>query len=314
MKFSIFPITKYNFWNMYKKQHKSIWSVEEIDFSQDYKDFMELDENKQYIIKNILAFFSNSDGLVNYNIKNNFLDNFCNEITYTYIFQLFMENIHNETYALMIETLIRDDKEKNELFNSLETNEIIKEISNWGLYYSNGDYSLSEKILVFICFEGIMFSGSFAFIYWLKNTCSKGKNILQGLMKSNELISRDENMHVEFGIELFKEQNKIDDIPKYIITRIILECVELTHKFNKEVIKVKQAGMNEDLMNKYIEYVADRIFIELGLNKYFNTNNPFSFMNTIGMVQKTNFHESRPTEYQKAPNIDMNKIIINEDF
>lgn len=312
-KFSLFPITKYNFWNLYKKQQKAIWTVEEIDFSNDYKNFILLDKNKQDAIKKILSFFSNADGLVNYNIKNNFLNSFCDEVSYTYIFQMYMENIHNETYSLMIETLIHDEKEKEDLFYSLNTNPTIHEISKWGLNYSEGLYSLSEKILVFICFEGIIFSGAFALIFWIKSICSDGKTMF-GLIKSNELISRDEGMHVEFGIELFKFQNSIDKIEASTITKIILECVEKTKRFNSDVLQVKQVGMNEEMMHKYTEYVADRIFVDLGLKKYFNATNPFGFMNTIGMVQKTNFHESRVTEYQKAPAGNVILNINNEDF
>ena len=298
-KFSLFPITKFNFWEMYKKQQKAIWSVEEIDFSGDYKNFILLDIHQQNTIKKILSFFSNSDGLVNFNIKNNFLNSFSDEITYTYVFQMFMENIHNETYGMMIDTLIKDDDEKEDLFNSLNTNPTINKISQWGLNYSNGPYTLAEKILVFICFEGIMFSGAFALIFWIKSICAD--KVMSGLTKSNELISRDESMHVEFGIELFKEQNLMDKLDNTTITRIIKECVELTKQFNTDVLQIKQTGMNESLMNKYTEYVADRIFVELGLLKNYNASNPFAFMTTIGMTQKTNFHESRPTEYQKPP-------------
>lgn len=312
-KFCLFPIEYHNFWKHYKNQLKSIWTVEEIDFSFDYNDFVKLDEHKQYTIKMVLAFFANSDGLVNFNIKNNLLNDFSNEITYTYTFQMFMENIHNETYSLMIDTLIKDNNEKNKLFNSLTTIDIIKEINDWGLKYSNGDYPISIKILVFICFEGIMFSGAFAYIYWLKYIVLAGTMGLRGLTKSNELISRDEGMHVEFGIELFDYTNKNDNISTTEITNIIIECVELTKKFNSCVLDIKHTGLNEDLMNNYIEYVADRIFVQLGNSKYFKTTNPFIFMNTIGMVQKTNFHESRPTEYQKSM-ISSDNIDINDDF
>lgn len=313
-KYCLFPLENMTFWNLYKKQLKAIWTVEELDFSEDYKDYMTLDENKKHTIKMILGFFANSDGLVNFNIKNNFLNDFSNEITYTYIFQMFMENIHNETYSIMIETLIKDEKEKAQIFDSLNTNESIKEISKWGLEYSNGKFPISIKILVFICFEGIMFSGAFAIIYWLKKYAPRSdKSFMVGLIKSNELISRDEGMHVEFGIELFKFNNTKDNIPNYKITEIILQCVNLTKKFNKDTLNVKHMGINEELMNQYTEYVADRIFVELGLDKFYKTNNPFSFMNTIGMVQKTNFHESRPTEYQKASS-SSNSLNIDDDF
>ena len=303
-KFCLFPIVKENFWKHYKKQMASIWTTEEIDFSNDYNDFKYMDEYKQYSIKMILGFFANSDGLVNFNIKNNLLNDFSNEITYTYVFQMFMENIHNETYSLMIETLIKDEDEKHEIFNSLDTIPIIKEINKWGLKYSEGNYPISIKILVFICFEGIMFSGAFAFVYWLKFVYFQGQSRLKGFVKSNELISRDESFHVDFGIELFSETNLTDNLHAEKIKDIIRECVELTIKFNEEAIQIKYTGMNSDSMSEYTKYMADRIIVLLGFEKMYRVNNPFTFMNTIGMVQKTNFHESRPTEYQKAVKCD----------
>ena len=312
-KFCLFPIAKHNFWKHYKKQLASIWTVEEIDFSDDYKDFITLDNYKQHSIKMILAFFANSDGLVNFNIKNNLLNDFSNEITYTYTFQMFMENIHNETYSLMIDTLLKDGKEKDDIFNSLDTIDIIKKINEWGLKYSEGDYPISIKILVFICFEGIMFSGAFAFIYWLKYVLFQGQFRLKGLVKSNELISRDESFHVDFGIELFAETNLSDNIHAEEIRRIIIECVELTTEFNNEVLQIRYTGLNADNMTEYTKYMADRILVLLGYEKVYKVSNPFVFMNTIGMVQKTNFHESRPTEYQRSNNSDINTE-FSDDF
>ena len=312
--FSLLPNKNKLYWDIYKRQMRAIWTTEEIDFTKDYNDFITLDKDKQHTVKMILSFFSNSDGLVNYNIRNNFLNDFCNEISYVYTFQMFMENIHNETYSLMIECLIKDEIEKNKLFDSINNFDIIKKISKWGLTYSdNICYTLAEKLLVFICFEGIMFSGAFAVIYWIKTYCSGGKMFLSGLIKSNELISRDEGMHVEFGIEVFKEQQIKDKVPNFLLTTIILECVSLTQEFNKEVLKVKQIGINDEMMNQYTEYIADRIFVSIGLPKQFNASNPFRFMDTIGMTQKTNFHESRPTEYQKNLNSNVD-IIIDDDF
>lgn len=305
-KFCLFPIVKHNFWYHYKKQMASIWTTEEIDFSEDYKDFITIDEHKQHSIKMILAFFANSDGLVNYNIKNNLLNDFSNEITYTYTFQMFMENIHNETYSLMIDTLLKDGQEKDDIFNSLETIDAIKQINEWGLKYSEGDYPISVKILVFICFEGIMFSGAFAFIYWLKFVLFQGQSRLKGLIKSNELISRDESMHVDFGIELFAETNLTDNVNTEDVRRIVSECVDLTMKFNSEVLKIRYTGMNSDSLNEYTKYMGDRIMVQLGFEKIYKAQNSFVFMNTIGMVQKTNFHESRPTEYQKSVYSDIN--------
>ena len=312
-KFCLFPIVKQNFWQHYKKQMASIWTTEEIDFSDDYKDFASMDMYKQYSIKMILGFFANSDGLVNFNIKNNLLNDFSNEITYTYVFQMFMENIHNETYSLMIETLIKDEDEKQDIFNSLETIPIIKLINEWGLKYSEGDYPISIKILVFICFEGIMFSGAFAFVYWLKFVYFQGKSSLKGFIKSNELISRDESFHVDFGVELFSETNLTDNIHAEQIKDIIRECVYLTTKFNEEAIQIKYTGMNNISMSEYTKYMADRILVQLGFEKIYRNTNPFTFMNTIGMVQKTNFHESRPTEYQKAIKSDFDDS-FTDDF
>jgi len=245
------------------------------------------------------------------------MNDFDKEITFTYVYQMFVEQIHNECYSLMIDTLIRDDDEKYKLFDSINNNEIIKKISDWGLSYSNSEFNtLSEKLLVFICFEGVMFSGAFAIIFWIKKMCSGGKIFMNGLVKSNEFISRDEGMHVDFGVEVFKRQNQIDKLPNFIKTRIILECVALTQEFNKEVLRVKHIGMNEELMNQYTKYVADRVFVYVGMSKYFNVENPFTFMNTIGMLQKTNFHESRITEYQRAlpNNMKEGVVDINDDF
>lgn len=313
MKFCLYPIENNNLWKHYKKQMSAIWTAEEIDFSNDYKDFETLTDSRKHIIKMILAFFANSDGLVNFNIQNNLLNSDLNEITYTYIFQMFMEQIHNECYSLLIDTLIKDDKEKNNIFNSLNTNPIIKKINEWGLKYSNDNIDLEWKILVFICFEGIMFSGAFAIIYWVKNVCGKGKLFMSGLIKSNELISRDEGMHVDFGIEVFKHMIKDKAIHKPDVNKIIIEAVNLTFEFNEKVLTINDEGMNVKMMNEYTRYVADRILVMLGYSKIFNSTNPFNFMNTIGMVQKTNFHESRPTEYRKAnfENIELN---LDTDF
>ncbi len=213
---------------------------------------------------------------------------------------MFMEQIHNETYSIMIETLIRDTEEKNQLFNSIQNIPIIKKISEWGLEYSKGDYSLCEKLLVFICFEGIMFSGAFAVIFWLKKFSSKGQTFMNGLIKSNEFISRDEGMHLEFGVKIFLRQMAKDILPFDKIEKIIIEAVNLTKEFNNDFIKSDMIGLSNNTMNQYTEYMTDRIYVMLGYEKYYKVENPFTFMDTIGMMQKTNFHESIPTEYQKA--------------
>lgn len=311
-KFCIFPIKEKDIWEVYKKQFGLFWTVEEIDFSQDYKHFLTLNDNVKHIIKMILMFFSNTDGLVNYNISKNFMD-LDKEIVFTYVFQMLMEQVHNETYSLMIESLINDEEEKNKIFDSLNNFDIIKEINNWGLKYSEGKVPISIKVLVFLCFEGIMFSGAFSLIFWIKKFCSNNiGQFMNGFTKSNELISRDEGIHVEFGIKVFNKLNANREIPNYQIMTIILECVSLTKKFNTEVLLSREIGLNLNLLNEYTEYMADRIMVEIGLTKYFKTANPFTFMDTIGMVQKTNFHESRPTEYQKP--MDTKSFELYDDF
>lgn len=299
-RFCIFPIVNMPVWQQYKRQVHSIWFPDEIDFSDDYAGYLTLDDDHKHSLNMILAFFSNSDGLVNFNIQNNLLNEFDEETKYTYIFQMFMEQLHNETYSLLIETLIRDRHEKERLMNSIETIDIIKKISKWGLEYSEGPYTLCEKLLVFICFEGIMFSGAFAVIFWLKKFSSKGKTFMTGLIKSNEFISRDEGMHLEFGVSVFIKQMVKDQLPYEKIEKIILEAIEMTKEFNNDFIKCNMVGLNTTSMNTYTEYMADRVFVMLGYNKKYRVENPFTFMDTIGMMQKTNFHESIPTEYQKS--------------
>jgi ribonucleoside-diphosphate reductase beta chain len=311
-RFCIFPILDMDIWKLYKKQVQSLWFPDEIDFSDDYKGYMTLDDDHKHSLKMILAFFANSDGLVNFNIQHNLLTEFSEEIKYAYVFQMFMEQIHNETYSLMIETLIRDDDEKNILFNSIEHVPIINKISEWGINYSIGNFSLSEKLLVFICFEGIMFSGAFAVIFWLKKFSTKGKTFMNGLIKSNEFISRDEGMHLEFGVKIFLRQMINDKLTFENIEKIILEAVEMTKDFNNDFIKSNMVGLSQNSMNQYTEYMTDRIFVMLNYEKKYKVENPFTFMNTIGMMQKTNFHESIPTEYQKSGGT--KRVEFSDDF
>lgn len=311
-RFCIFPILNNDIWTQYKRQVHSIWFPDEIDFSGDYNGYITLDDDHKHSLKMILAFFANSDGLVNFNIQNNLLNEFDEETKFTYVFQMFMEQIHNETYSLIIETLIRDPREKEDLFNSISTIPVIQKISNWALEYSKGHYTLCEKLLVFICFEGIMFSGAFAVIFWLKKYSLKGKVFMNGLIKSNEFISRDEGMHLDFGVNVFLKQMLKDNLTFDKIEKIISEAIDLTKEFNNDFIKSQMIGLNNNTMNQYTEYMTDRIYVMLGYEKKYKVLNPFTFMDTIGMMQKTNFHESIPTEYQKS--VITSSVKFSDDF
>lgn len=298
-RFTLFPIKYHSLWAEYKKQEQSIWTAEEIDFSQDYNDFQTINSDSKYVIKMILAFFASMDGIVNLNLDTNLINKITiPEAITAYRFQAMMEGIHNECYSLMIDNLIKDYKEKNYLFDSIKTIPSIKKIADWAFKWIDSDTSIAHKLIAFACIEGILFSGAFAIIYWLKNYEGAGRIFMPGLIKSNELISRDEKMHTDFACELYKLiNNKLDNIE---VQKIIKESVDIAKNFNNESIKCKLVGLNSNLMNQYIEYVADRLIVSLGYNKIYKSTNPFNFMDTIGMVQKTNFHESRPTEYKSA--------------
>lgn len=317
-RFTLFPIKYPELWNQYKKQEKSFWTTEEIDFSQDFKYFEKLSDEKKHVIKMILAFFANMDGIVNFNIDENLLKKITiNEAITTYRFQSAMEDIHNECYSLMIDNLIKDSNEKNYLLNSIKTIETIKNIADWAIKWIKSDVSIAHKLIAFACIEGILFSGAFCVIYWFKKYEGSGDSFMPGLIKSNELISRDEGLHCDFACELYKYiENKLSEKE---IHQIIIESVEIAKKFNENTIQSKLIGINSDKLNKYTEYIADRLVVSLGYSKIYKINTcPAEWMNTIGMVQKTNFHESRPTEYKSAHleifTESSFKIIDNDDF
>lgn len=298
-RFTLFPIEYHGLWEQYKKQEMAFWKAEEIDFSQDFKDFESLDQDKKYVIKMILAFFASMDGIVNFNIDENLLSKITiNEAITTYRFQGMMEQIHNECYSLMIDNLIKDPKEKAHLFNSIKTIPSIKKIADWAINWIHLDTTIAHKLVAFACIEAILFSGAFAIIFWLKSYEGSGKIFMPGLVKSNELISRDEGLHADFACELYKLLN--NKLSEKEINQIISESVGVAKNFNNESIKCKLIGLNSNLMNQYIEYIADRLAVSLGYSKIYKSSNPFAFIETIGMPQKTNFHESRATEYKSA--------------
>jgi ribonucleotide reductase beta subunit family protein with ferritin-like domain len=284
-RFTLFPIKYPEIWDQYKKQEKSFWTTEEIDFSQDYKHFEKLDGDKKHVIKMILAFFASMDGIVNFNIDENLLKKITiNEAITAYRFQATMEGIHNECYSLMIDNLIKDPQEKNYLFNSIKTIPSIEKIADWAIKWIESDITIAHKLVAFACVEGILFSGAFCIIYWFKKYEGGGENFMPGLIKSNELISRDEGLHFDFACELYKYiTNKLSEKE---VHQIIRESVEIAKNFNENTIKYKLIGINSDKLNKYTEYIADRLSVSLGYSKIYKIPTcPAEWMSTIGMVQ-----------------------------
>ena len=285
-RFVLFPIEHSDIWEMYKKQEASIWTAEELDLSPDLVDWeSKLNDDERFFIKHVLAFFAASDGIVNENLAENFLS----EVQYTeakffYGFQIMMENIHSETYSLLIDTYIKDTKEKNYLFNAIETFEPVKKKADWAMrWIDNGSYA--ERLISFAAVEGIFFSGSFCSIFWLKK-----RGLMPGLTFSNELISRDEGLHCDFACMLYNN-HLVNKLPKEQVQKIIADAVEIEKEFVTESLPVRLIGMNSDLMSQYIEFVADRLLTELGNDKIYNTSNPFDFMDMINLQGKTNFFE-----------------------
>ena len=291
---TIYPIKNESIWQAYKKQQAAFWTAEELDFSKDYDHFINLNSNEQHFIKMILAFFSSSDTIVNINLGERFLNDIkIREANVVYTFQMMMENIHSETYSLQIDNIIKDPDEKNKLFNAVCEYECIKEKANWALKWIDSTESFAMRLIAFAIVEGVFFSGSFCSIFWLKK-----RNIMPGLCKSNELISRDEGMHTNFAILLYSMiSNKIDES---IVHNMFIDAVEIETKFICESLPCAMIGMNSELMITYIKFVADRLLFDLGYNKLFNVKNPFDFMESISIEGKTNFFESRPTQYQSA--------------
>ena len=294
----IFPIKYPELWNTYKKQRAAFWIPDEIDFSKDMADWnTKLTEDERHFIKNVLAFFAGSDGIVNLNIGLNFKQEvFIPEAQYVYDFQTVMEGIHAETYSLLIDTYIIDDAEKTYLFNAIETIPCVKKKANWALKWIYADKqiaSFATRLVAFAIVEGVFFSGSFCAIYWLKQ-----RNLMPGLTISNELISRDEGMHLDFACQLYSMLiNKLD---QQTIYDMFEEALKIEKEFIIDSLPCKLIGMNSDLMTLYLESVADKTLVQLGYAKKYNSNNPFPFMDVINLQGKTNFFEHRVTQYQKA--------------
>jgi ribonucleoside-diphosphate reductase beta chain len=294
-KFVMFPIKHHDIWSMYKKQMDCFWRAEEIDLSKDITDWSKLTENEQYFIKMILAFFSASDGIVLENLGLRFMTEVqVAEAKAFYGFQIMMENIHSETYSLLIDTYIKDKDEKNKLFNSLQEYDCIRNKAQWAMKWIHDEQSdFSTRLLAFSCVEGIFFSGSFCAIYWLKK-----RGLMAGLTFSNELISRDEGLHTEFAVLLYNKLN--NKLSQEKVHSIVKEAVIIEKNFICDALPCRLIGMNSVLMSQYIEFVADRLVSQLGYKKIYNTSNPFDFMDLISVEAKTNFFEKRVSEYSLA--------------
>ena len=314
-RFVIFPIKHHDLWEWYKKCQACFWTAEEIDLHQDATDWNnKLNDDERYFIKHILAFFAASDGIVNENLA----ENFVSEVQYTeakffYGFQIMMENIHSETYSLLIDTYVKDEKEKNILFKAIENFPAIKKKADWALKWIESP-SFAERLIAFAAVEGIFFSGAFCSIFWLKK-----RGLMPGLTFSNELISRDEGMHCDYAVHLHNKHLR-HKVSKKRITEILVNALDIEREFITESLPASLIGMNSKLMTQYLEFVTDRLLVELECEKVYNSTNPFDFMDMISLQGKTNFFEKRVSEYQKAgilnkeKDTDAQKISFDADF
>jgi ribonucleoside-diphosphate reductase beta chain len=308
-RFVLFPIEHHDIWDYYKKAQQVFWTAEEIDLAQDFTDWEKLNDGEQHFVKHVLAFFAASDGIVNENLA----ENFVSEVQYTeakffYGFQIMMENVHSETYSLLIDTYIKDKEEQNHLFNAIDTVPAVQKKAEWALKWI-GSESFVERLVAFAAVEGIFFSGSFCSIFWLKK-----RGLMPGLSFSNELISRDEGLHTDFAVHLYKNhiENKLS---RERILEIINSALIIEKEFITEALPVSLIGMNSELMKQYLEYVCDRLLMDLGVGKVYNTDNPFDFMANIALQNKTNFFEKRVADYVKSGVGEVQEqISFDEDF
>lgn len=308
-RFVMFPIKCEDIWKMYKKQMDCFWRAEEIDLTKDLDHWETLNADEKHFVSLILAFFAASDGIVLENLAMRFMNDVqLAEARAFYGFQIMMENVHSETYSLLIETYIKDKEEKSKLFNAIANYPCIKKKSDWAQKWIHDNRSsFATRLVAFACVEGIFFSGAFCSIFWLKK-----RGLMPGLTFSNELISRDEALHCEFAVLLYSKLNK--KLEKSRIYEIIKEAVEIETEFICEALPCKLIGMNSDLMTQYIKFVADRLVVQLGYKKIYNVSNPFDFMELISLEGKTNFFERKISEYSLANKQSDNAFEISEDF
>jgi ribonucleotide reductase beta subunit family protein with ferritin-like domain len=310
-RYVMFPISDNDIWSHYKKMQDSFWRTEEIDLSKDLKHWKSLNDNERHFIKHILAFFAASDGIVLENLGQRFLTEVqLPEARATYGFQLMMENIHSETYSLLIDTYIKDESEKTKLFKAIDNFPCIKKKADWAIkWIQDNRSSFATRLIAFAAIEGIFFSGSFCSIYWLKK-----RGLMPGLTFSNELISRDEGMHTDFAVCLFKKL--IKKPKKARVVELIKEAVDIEKEFICEALPCKLIGMNQKLMKQYIEFVADRLIVQLGYNKIYKVSCPFDFMEMISLEGKTNFFEKRVGDYSLSSGVERKQetFELSDDF
>jgi ribonucleoside-diphosphate reductase beta chain len=293
-RFVIFPIEHNDIWEYYKQHQAAFWTAEEVDLTNDIRDWENLTDNEKYFIKNVLSFFAASDGIVNENLA----ENFYREVQYPeakffYGMQLAMENIHSLMYSLLIDTYIGNPKEKDECFNAIDRLPAVQKKAKWALEWIE-NASFAERLVAFAAVEGIFFSGSFCAIFWMKS-----RGIMQGLCNANSLIFKDENLHCDFAIHLLN--NHVEEKPsEKRIKEILLSALEIEKEFITESLPVSLIGMNQNLMKQYLEFVVDGLLVKMGCKKQFNVEQPFKFMEQIAVETKGNFFESRTVEYQKA--------------
>jgi len=313
-RFCAFPIKYHDIWEMYKKAEASFWTAEELDLQEDMKHWVKLSKNEQHFIKHILAFFASSDGIVLENLAVRFMKDLqIPEARAFYGFQIMIESIHSEVYALLIDTYIKDPAEKDKLFHAIKTIPIVTKKAEWAMKWIGSERSFAERLIAFACVEGIFFSGSFCAIYWIKK-----RGLMPGLTFSNELISRDEGMHRDFACLLYSYLNA--KLPDQTIVDIVTGAVTIEKEFVCDALPVELIGMNQTMMCEYIEFVADHLLASLGLPKYYNTANPFDWMELISLQGKTNFFEKRVGEYARAgvmdsiTSTDNHVFKMDEDF
>jgi ribonucleoside-diphosphate reductase beta chain len=293
-RFVIFPIQYNDIWDYYTQHQAAFWTAEEVDLSNDIRDWENLTDNERYFVKNVLSFFAASDGIVNENLAENFLKEVqYPEAKFFYGFQLMMENIHSLMYSLLIDTYISDADEKDECFHAIDRLPAVQKKAKWALDWIENS-TFQERLVAFAAVEGIFFSGSFCSIFWLKS-----RGIMQGLCNANSLIFKDENLHCDFAIHLLN--NHVENRPsEKRIREILLSALEIEKEFITESLPVSLIGMNSNLMKQYLEFVVDGLLVKLGCKKQFNVEQPFKFMEQIAVETKGNFFESRTMEYQKA--------------